>query len=127
YPEPRNLDAAFRNMTQPFDAQPATKAVGDCVFLAYAKEVQATLVTFDHGLGRLARKYGHGAVIPAGKSAKLSSADVIRAHGPGTARNSPRLCARTRYSLVLAISRRAQARSPKKRFKPTLRKAGLSS
>jgi len=40
YPEPRNLDAAFRDMTQPFAAQPATKAVGDCVFLAYAKEVK---------------------------------------------------------------------------------------
>lgn len=29
YPEPRNLDAAFRKMTEPFAAQPATKAVGD--------------------------------------------------------------------------------------------------
>ena len=65
YPEPRNLDAAFRKMTEPFAAQPATKAVGDCFLLAYAKEVQATLVTFDQGLDRLARKYGHGAVIPA--------------------------------------------------------------
>lgn len=65
YPEPRNLDAAFRKMTEAFAAQPATKAVGDCFLLAYAKEVQATLVTFDQGLDRLARKYGHGALIPA--------------------------------------------------------------
>ena len=65
YPEPRNLDAAFRMMTEPFAAQAATKAVGDCFLLAYAKEVQATLVTFDQGLDRLARKYGNGALIPA--------------------------------------------------------------
>jgi hypothetical protein len=41
-PEPRNLDAAFRKMTEPFAGQPATKAVGDCFLLAYAKEVPAT-------------------------------------------------------------------------------------
>jgi predicted nucleic acid-binding protein len=52
-------------MTSCGSAQPATKAVGDCFLLASAKEVQATLVTFDQGLDRLARKYGHGAVIPA--------------------------------------------------------------
>ena len=65
YPEPRNLDAAFSKMTEPVAAQPATKAVADCFLLAYAKEVQATLVTFDQGLDRLARKYGHGGLIPA--------------------------------------------------------------
>ena len=64
YPEPRNLHPAFRKVTELFAAQPATKAVGDCFLLAYAKEVEATLVTFDQGLDRLARKYGHGAVIP---------------------------------------------------------------
>src|SRR5215470_19707183 len=52
YPEPRNLDAAFRKMTESFAAQPATKAVEDCFLLAYAKEVQATLVTFDQRLDR---------------------------------------------------------------------------
>lgn len=65
YPEPRNLDAAFRKMTESFSAQPATKAIGDCFLLAYAKQVQAMLVTFDQGLDWLARKHGHGAVIPA--------------------------------------------------------------
>ncbi len=65
YPEPRNLDAAFRESTQPFTGQPASKAVGDCFLLAYAKEVQATLVTFDRGLQEVARKQNQAAIVPA--------------------------------------------------------------
>jgi toxin-antitoxin system PIN domain toxin len=65
YPEPRNLDVAFRESTQPFAAQPASKAVGDCFLLAYAKEVQATLVTFDRALQEFARKQNFPAIIPA--------------------------------------------------------------
>jgi uncharacterized protein len=65
YPEPRNLDAGFRHATEPFAAQQASKAVGDCFLLAYAEEIQATLVTFDRGLHEFTRKQGQAAVIPA--------------------------------------------------------------
>lgn len=65
YPEPRNLDTAFREITEPFAAQQASQAVGDCFLLAYAKELQATLVTFDRALHSHARKHGHATVIPA--------------------------------------------------------------
>ena len=65
YPEPRNLDAAFREITQPFAAQQASKTVGDCFLLAYARELQAALVTFDHALHGHAREHGHASVIPA--------------------------------------------------------------
>lgn len=65
YPEPRNLDAGFRQATGPFATRQASKAIGDCFLLAYAKELQATLVTFDRALHEFARKQGHRAVIPA--------------------------------------------------------------
>ncbi len=65
YPEPRNLDAAFREITQPFAAQQASKTVGDCYLLAYAAELHAALVTFDRALHRQAREYGYACVIPA--------------------------------------------------------------
>ncbi len=64
YPEPRNLGTGFRLTTEPFGAQQASKAVGDCFLLAYAKEIQATLVTFDRALHQFAHKQGHAAVIP---------------------------------------------------------------
>lgn len=64
YPEPRNVDAGFRLATEPFAARHASNAVGDCFLLAYAKEVQATLVTFDRALHEISRKQGHSAVIP---------------------------------------------------------------
>jgi hypothetical protein len=65
YPEPRNLDAGFRQTTEPFAAQQASKAVGDCFLLAYSNEIQAILVTFDRALHEFARKQGHSAIIPA--------------------------------------------------------------
>lgn len=65
YPEPRNLDAAFRHATAPFAARPASNAIGDCFLLANAKEIHATLVTFDRALQNSARKQGQPAVIPA--------------------------------------------------------------
>jgi toxin-antitoxin system PIN domain toxin len=65
YPEPRNLDAGFRQTTEPFAARQASKAVGDCFLLAYAKELQATLVTFDRALHDFARRQGHAVVVPA--------------------------------------------------------------
>ena len=63
YPEPRDLDAAFRDTTAPFAGKAASKWVGDCYLLAYAKQSHA-LVTFDRALYDLARKQGHSAVIP---------------------------------------------------------------
>ena len=64
YPEPRNIDTGFRLTTEPFATRQATKAVGDCYLLAYAKEIQATLVTFDPALQEFARKQGHTVAIP---------------------------------------------------------------
>lgn len=65
YPEPRNMESAFRQTTKPFESQPASKWVGDCWLLAFAKEAGATLVTFDRALHQFARKQGRPAVIPA--------------------------------------------------------------
>lgn len=65
YPEPSGLDAAFREAAAPFAAKPASKWVGDCYLLAFSKESQATLVTFDRGLLTFARKHGYAAVMPA--------------------------------------------------------------
>jgi hypothetical protein len=65
YPEPRGLDAAFRQATEPFARQPATKWVGDCYLLAYSKQSDTSLVSFDAALLKFARKYGCAAVTPA--------------------------------------------------------------
>jgi predicted nucleic acid-binding protein len=65
YPEPRDLDAAFREATAPFASQRASKWVGDCYLLAYAKQSDATLVTFDKALLAAARKHGYAAIVPA--------------------------------------------------------------
>ena len=64
-PEPRNLNTGFRQTTHPFATRKAPKAVGDCFLLAYARELQAALVTFDRALHEFARKQGHATVIPA--------------------------------------------------------------
>ena len=64
YPEPRGIDAMFREATKPFAARQASKWVGDCWLLACAAELRATLVTFDRALYQFARKQGHPAVIP---------------------------------------------------------------
>jgi toxin-antitoxin system PIN domain toxin len=64
HPEPRGLEAAFRQATAPFAARPASKWVGDCWLLACADEIQAALVTFDRALYEFACKHGHSAVIP---------------------------------------------------------------
>jgi hypothetical protein len=64
YPEPRGVDAAFRRATEPFASKHASKWIGDCYLLAYAKESQAVLVTFDAALRAQAQKQGHAAVIP---------------------------------------------------------------
>lgn len=54
YPEPPFVDAAFRRATAPFAHQPASKWIGDCYLLAFARQADATLVTFDRALHRLA-------------------------------------------------------------------------
>ena len=64
YPEPRGLDTGFREATAPFAGKAASKWVGDCYLLAYARQSQAALVTFDKALFDLARKEGYSAVIP---------------------------------------------------------------
>ena len=64
YPEPRCMDAAFREATAPFAAKPASKWVGDCYLLAYAKQSDASLVTFDKALFEIARKYRYDAIMP---------------------------------------------------------------
>ena len=63
YPEPRGLDGAFRHATEAFAAQPATKWVGDCYLLAYSKQSEASLVTFDAALFKFARKHGSAAIL----------------------------------------------------------------
>ena len=64
YPEPRGLDAGFRETTASFGGQRASKSVGDCYLLAFAKHSHAALVTFDKALYDLAGKQSHTAVIP---------------------------------------------------------------
>lgn len=64
YPEPRGLDSSFRQATAPFAGKAASKWVGDCYLLAYAKQSHATLATFDEALHQLAGKHGHSAIIP---------------------------------------------------------------
>jgi toxin-antitoxin system PIN domain toxin len=64
HPEPRNLDAGFRQATAPFAKEKASKWIGDCYMLAFAKEIGATLVTFDQALLRLARNHGFAAILP---------------------------------------------------------------
>lgn len=64
YPEPRGIDVVFREATAPFAGKPASKWVGDCYLLAYAKHTHAALVTFDAALHALAHKQRHPAVMP---------------------------------------------------------------
>jgi uncharacterized protein len=65
YPEPREADAQLRKITEPFAAQQATKAIGDCWLLAFANGTPATLVTFDRALYDFSRKRNYSCVIPA--------------------------------------------------------------
>ena len=65
YPEPRGLDAAFREAMAPFGARAAAKWVGDCYLLAYSRTSEASLVTFDKALLDRAHKLGYPAILPA--------------------------------------------------------------
>ena len=64
-PDPRNIDNEFRQVTEPFATKQATKWVGDCWLLAFAKASGARLVTFDKALYAQARKIGNRAILPA--------------------------------------------------------------
>ena len=64
YPEARDLDALFRQATEPFASKQASKWIGDCYLLAYAKSSHAALVTFDIALHAQARAQGNLAVLP---------------------------------------------------------------
>ena len=61
--EPRDLESEFRGITGRF-AGAATKSVGDCYLLAFAKSSGSTLVTFDRALHLLALKEHCAAVVP---------------------------------------------------------------
>jgi len=63
-PEPRGIELAFRRALSPFGGQPASKCVADCYLLAFAVQVDATLITFDRPLHATARRQGCPAVIP---------------------------------------------------------------
>jgi uncharacterized protein len=65
YPEPRGLEYAFREATVHLSAKGASKWIGDCYLLAYSKESDSTLVTFDRTLLRFARNQGYAAILPA--------------------------------------------------------------
>ncbi len=73
YPEPSGLDAVFREATAPFASKSASKWLGDCYLLAYAKQSRATLATFDKALHHLARKQ-HCRVLEPGSSPPQSPA-----------------------------------------------------
>jgi hypothetical protein len=64
HPEPRGVDKAFREATMPLGSHPASKLVGDCYLLAYAKTCDATLITFDKALANYARKQGCASILP---------------------------------------------------------------
>jgi uncharacterized protein len=64
YPEPRDADAEFRRVTEPFGTKPASKWIGDSWLLASSNGLQSTLVTFDKALYQQARKQGYSAVMP---------------------------------------------------------------
>jgi predicted nucleic acid-binding protein len=53
-----NVETGFRQTSEPFAARQAPKGVEDCFLLAYARELQAALVTFDRRLHEFARKLG---------------------------------------------------------------------
>ena len=65
-PEPRTTDTAFRQATAPFSSQASPQWIGDCYLLAYARETDAVLVTFDQALHKLAASMRYAAIIPDG-------------------------------------------------------------
>jgi toxin-antitoxin system PIN domain toxin len=64
HPESLNLETTFREALAPFAARRASKWVGDCYLLAFARESGATLATFDKRLLAHARARGFSVVSP---------------------------------------------------------------
>jgi toxin-antitoxin system PIN domain toxin len=62
--EPDGIERVFREASAPHFPKPAQKVVGDCYLLAFARQSDAALVTFDKALFDLARKNRCEAVIP---------------------------------------------------------------
>lgn len=54
-PEPRGMEALFRQAAAPFARQPATKAIADCYLAGFAEAAGAHVVTFDRGLAATAQ------------------------------------------------------------------------
>ncbi len=64
YSEPRSIEIAFRQTTAPFSSQAASKSIGDCYLLAFARETKTVLVTFDQALVNLAAQLQYPVVTP---------------------------------------------------------------
>lgn len=56
HPEPRGIEDVFREATRPFASQRASKVIGDCYLLAFARITRSVLVTFDAALHGLAER-----------------------------------------------------------------------
>jgi toxin-antitoxin system PIN domain toxin len=65
HPEPWGIEDTFRQATSGHHSQPATKTIGDCYLIAFARESSSTLVTFDRALAAHAKKFGCRTTIPA--------------------------------------------------------------
>ena len=61
--EPPELNLAFRAATRSISRQSSPKAIGDHYLRALSKVLDATLVTFDHGLASACRKARHSAIL----------------------------------------------------------------
>ena len=57
------VDTLFRLATAPLARQSSPKALGDCYLLALSQAADATLVTFDSALSRLAATMHHDAIL----------------------------------------------------------------
>lgn len=65
HPESPGLERSFREATAELGRGQGSKWVGDCYLLAYAKESNAPLVTFDKALAEFAGKHGYSSTVPA--------------------------------------------------------------
>jgi len=65
FPEPGDLDRAFREALSPFFGKAASQVLGDVYLLAFAKRSDAMLVTFDKALFKLAQRQNCAGVFPA--------------------------------------------------------------
>ena len=65
FPEPRDLNTAFRGAIAPLGKLAASHAVADCYLLAFSKEIGSTLVTLNQPLWNAGRKHGYKVIRPA--------------------------------------------------------------